>query len=523
MKKSVIAALLLALTVCLTGCQDTGAAASVSADPASGGGSASSAVPEPDVSTPQEEPERFQLVRAGDETELYRVVSTKEDAGVYRIVSVPEGTGSREVAPTPDGSYEIVSAPSGGGRYELVSADSAGQYQVLLVRDGSGRYEIVPASALTQEDVDQALEEVMKRYSASAVSVAAIENGCVTRSGAWGWAVKNQREMTPDTKVRIASISKVVTAMCAMAMAEEGILDLDAPLSDYWGSGAVNPYSKNQPTARDLMTHTSSLKNLETVRGLSGMRGLLQSRSSWRNMEPGNGGYWNYSNFGASVLGVTLELAYDGLLDDYLQQKFLEPMGIRASFLGGRMEADELAELRSTGGVERSVQAHAGQGVPNRVGDSSLYFAGGFTVSAVDMAKLVGILANDGVYREPVYVYEDGAGEPVVTGYRETRYLSPESVEDMETPRFTVDPGNTSPFEQCLILRRQEDVMGQEVLYYHTGSAYGVFSLMTYNPVTKNGAVVITTGTPRNMNERGMYALCADLMEILYEKMEGKS
>lgn len=62
--------------------------------------------------------------------------------------------------------------------------------------------------------------------------------------------------------------------------------------------------------------------------------------------------------------------------------------------------------------------------------------------------------------------------------------------------------------------------MGQEVLYYHTGSAYGVFSLMTYNPVTQNGAVVITTGASRNLNDHGMYALCYDLMEILYEKME---
>ena len=62
--------------------------------------------------------------------------------------------------------------------------------------------------------------------------------------------------------------------------------------------------------------------------------------------------------------------------------------------------------------------------------------------------------------------------------------------------------------------------MGQEVLYYHTGSAYGVFSLMTYNPETGNGVVVITTGTPRNMNERGMYALCYDLMELLYQRME---
>ena len=61
---------------------------------------------------------------------------------------------------------------------------------------------------------------------------------------------------------------------------------------------------------------------------------------------------------------------------------------------------------------------------------------------------------------------------------------------------------------------------GRERLYYHTGSAYGVFSLMTYNPETQNGIVVISTGARRNMNEKGMYALCYDLMEILYAKME---
>ena len=78
--------------------------------------------------------------------------------------------------------------------------------------------------------------------------------------------------MTPDTKVRVASISKVVVAMCAMSMADEGLIDLDAPLSDYWGSGVRNPYSEGQPSVRTLMTHTSSLRNLEITRGLHRQR-----------------------------------------------------------------------------------------------------------------------------------------------------------------------------------------------------------------------------------------------------------
>lgn len=389
-----------------------------------------------------------------------------------------------------------------------------------------------PQPVLTQEDVDQALAQVMERYSAAGVTVATVEQGQVSQAGAWGWAVKNKREMTPDTKIRIASISKVVIAMCAAAMAEDGLIDLDAPISDYWGPGAVNPYSKSQPTARTFMTHTSSIKNLDTTRGLSKLRGILQSKSSWRNMAPGDGKNWSYSNFGMCILGTTLELASDQLLDDYLQKRLLEPIGAKASFFGGRLKASEVADLYSGESVSRTAAAHTGQSIPTQIGQGASYFPGGYTTSAVDMAKLVAVLANDGVYKEPVYESVEAApakgqegveyviATPDPGKFKETRLLTEESVADMETPRFTVELADYSSFDQCLILRRQENVLGQDVLYYHTGSAYGVFSLMTYNPETKNGVVVITTGARRNMNERGMYALCADLMELLYAKME---
>ena len=92
-----------------------------------------------------------------------------------------------------------------------------------------GRNEADPRCLALKARLDQALEEVMADYTAAAVSVATIEHGQLSQSGAWGWAIKNEREMTPDTKIRIASISKVAVGMCALAMAEEGLVDLDAP------------------------------------------------------------------------------------------------------------------------------------------------------------------------------------------------------------------------------------------------------------------------------------------------------
>ena len=416
-------------------------------------------------------------------------------------------------APSEKGSYFSMEKYVSAGRN--AASSSATSELPGSKRDISG--DVLPASVpvlparLTQEAVDQAIASTMSRYSAAAVSVAAIEHGTVTGSGAWGWAIKDERPMTPDTKLRIASISKVVIAMCAMSMAEEGILDLNAPLSTYWGPGVVNPYSKGQPTAYTLMTHTSSIKSLDTTGGLEKLRGLLQSKSSWRSMEPGSGGYWSYSNFGMCVLGTTLELASGGLMDDYLQAHFLEPMGARGSFFGGRMDVSELATLYTPGGVGRSAADHAGQAIPTQIGQGAAYFPGGFTVSAVDMAKLVSVLINDGVYRP-----SPGSGQ-----YQELRLLSETSVADMETPRFHVAQEGIIPFDQCLILRRQENLLGQNVLYYHTGSAYGVYTLMSYNPDTGNGVVVLTTGAPRKTEEHGLYALCADLSAQLYALMDG--
>ena len=359
----------------------------------------------------------------------------------------------------------------------------------------------VPQPQLTQTDVDEALADVMEDFSAVAVSVAAIENGQLSQSGAWGWAIRDEREMTADTKLRVASLSKVAVGMCAMAMAQEGILDLDAPLSAYWGESVQNPYTQAQPTARTLMSHSSSVKSLEISRGLSHLTSLLSRGSSWRSVEPGDVGGWYYSNFGVCVLGTTLELASGQVLDDYFQRHFCQPMGLTASFFGGNLEEESLATLYNPSSVGRTAAAQAGESIPDQIGDGASWYPGGLTISAVDLAKLVAVLANGGEY--------EGVS-----------YLESETVAEMETPQFQVDPGETSVFDQCLILRRQENILGRDQIYYHTGSAYGVFSLLTFDPDTGDGVVVLTTGTPRQTDEYGLYALCSQLSADLYQRME---
>ena len=426
------------------------------------------------------------------------------EEGLVRFYLADPGDPSRWIEIDPaelgEGRRCWVADPEGEG-------DGASYTEVVLTGVGEdGEYVFVsyPGPDLTQERLNAVLDEVMKDYLATAVSVAVIEDGEVTVSGAWGWAVKNQREMTADTKVRAASLSKVAVGMSTLSMAEEGLLELDVPLDTYWGRGVGNAYSEAQPTVYTLMTHTSSLTDQANIDGLANLRACLQSPYSWRRMEPGDGDYWYYSNFGFCVLGTTLELAADQMLEDYLQSRWLEPLGIRASLYSGKLAADELACLYDDlGRVELSAWDQIARPVPAGIGDSGSYFPGNLTISAPDMARLAAVLVNDG-------------------SYHGVRYLSPGSVADMETPRFTVDyPDNPWPFEQCLVLRHQRDLMGRASVYYHTGSAYGVYALLSYDPEAGDGVVVLTVGAPYQVNDRGLYTLCADLSGRLYAEMEG--
>lgn len=208
--------------------------------------------------------------------------------------------------------------------------------------------------------------------------------------------------MTADTAVRIASISKVVEGMAAMKLAQDGVLDLDAPLSSYWGEHSQNPYSLRQPSPRSLMTHSSTLKDLEMTRGLDRLTSILSRTSSWRDREPDRADSWAYSNFGMSIFGTTLELACGQLLDDYLQAQFFAPLDIHASFHAARLSPEQLANLYEPKGVLcRSIQTQISQPVPTEIGMGATYYAGGLTISSLDMAKLLAVLCGDGTYQGP--------------------------------------------------------------------------------------------------------------------------
>ena len=361
-------------------------------------------------------------------------------------------------------------------------------------------------SRANHEAIQAKVDAAAKKYGAIGLQVAVIEDGVVTDTYAYGWATIEQSKekkittpMTADHKMRIASISKVVVGMDAMLLRERGLVNLDASIGDYWGVPIRNPYYSDKPVSiTSILSHTSSIimAGDNTSRAYSAVKNHLGSGAGFSKLVPGSIYSWGYNNYAFSVLGMTLELAANQTMDEMLNQYLFNAMNIDGAFCSGDVNQTSLLTTLyyHDGSVSRSIEKqkeiHA-----KEPGSTGTYFAGGLTISARDMGKLVALLANDG-------------------NYEGLQLMKPESVAMMEKQNKYLLPGD---FYQALPLRYQDSMYGRSGLYYHTGSAYGVYNCMSYDPVEKDGVVVLSVGASAERDAEGIYAVCGNISETIYE------
>ena len=356
-----------------------------------------------------------------------------------------------------------------------------------------GTYEIIEDDSIkglyNHEEYQQKINKVAKDYNAVGMSVALIDNGEIIDTFEYGSAIKNELPMTEDTKVRIASISKVFLGIATMISVEENTMSLDEDISKYWGFNIKTNAKGDVITPRSLLTHTSSIYDTEDIFNTyyNAMANRLKTGNGIRNFVSGNIDNYYYNNYAMDVLGMTIELANNKTLDDILSERIYNNLEIDAAFYSGDIEdKSNIATIyQEDGTVEMSASRMKNwhKGNPGSVGWG---FAGGVTISVKDLGKIVALISNNGKYNE-------------------TRYLSKDSIKELEYH----EGKNTGKYWQCQPLCYETNKYGQEEFYYHTGSAYGVISLMGYNPITKQGIAVLTTGASKRDD------VCGDVAEIL--------
>lgn len=349
--------------------------------------------------------------------------------------------------------------------------------------------------------VGSVVSDIAESYGAVGAQVAVIENGTVAGCYTYGWATSGEDPMTWDHKFRVASISKVMIGIAAMILREDGIVDLDEDISTYWGTYIRNPSCPDIPiTLRSMLTHTSSISpdGENYSADYHSILSRLQN-GGFYGVTPGDIGGYCYNNYAYRVLGMTLELASGKKLDDILGERLYWPLYADVAFASGDIYGtDKLVTLYQGGEIGRSTSTQRNSHTGSSAGSDASSFAGGFTASAYDLAKIVSVLASGGEYEG-------------------TRILQEETVTEMENYITTPLSDGT---HQALSLFYVPDIYEREGIYFHSGSAYGAYNCISYDPITGDGVVVLTSGASGAADRYDIYNVCDEINYFMYWMMD---
>lgn len=184
----------------------------------------------------------------------------------------------------------------------------------------------------------------------------------------------DRRPMAADTIFDVASLSKLFTAVVALKTIEEGLVDLDAPVTAFIPEWSSNGDPRGTITLRHLLTHTSGLpavKRLWEIQPEGRVPAVFDARIS---QPPGE--HFEYSCIGYIVAGFLLERLTGKKLDQLVDDIVLRPLGLADTTY--RPGADLVPHIAAT-----EHQPYAGRGiVRGEVHDETNWSLGGVAGNA---------------------------------------------------------------------------------------------------------------------------------------------
>jgi CubicO group peptidase (beta-lactamase class C family) len=142
------------------------------------------------------------------------------------------------------------------------------------------------------------------------------------------------RPVTINDPVRVASISKLVVALGAMRLVDEGKLDLDRDVSAYLGWRIRNPAFPDAPiTMRQLLSHRAGLTDgIDYIMPLDGdLSTILANPKAWDDAHP-PGSYFRYANINSPLIAATMEAATGERFDRLMERLVLVPLKLDACY-----------------------------------------------------------------------------------------------------------------------------------------------------------------------------------------------
>ena len=321
------------------------------------------------------------------------------------------------------------------------------------------------------EQLDQHIPGWMDRYDVPGVTVALIRQGEVIWSNAFGYAdIEQGTRMTTDTVCRVESISKSVTALGVMRLAEMGEIELGDPVHRYLTSWEFpeSDFDTERVTIRHLLSHSSGLP-LGTI-GLEYSPGeekpsLRESLTREVHLVQEPCKSFIYSNVGFNLLEMLIEDVSGRSFVDFMEEEILLPLGMHNSSYKWREDFSTSVP-----------NGHKLNGEPVSVYVYSEKAAGGLFASTEDIARFVATgMLGEFYFAENV--------------------LSQSSINELYTP--VIEVGNIYAFvsEHYGLGHFIETLPDGQTAVFSGGQGNGWMTHFHLVPATGDGIVILTNSS----------------------------
>jgi uncharacterized protein (TIGR03437 family) len=325
--------------------------------------------------------------------------------------------------------------------------------------------------------------------------------------------VQGSLAVQPDSLFRFGSIGKTITAIAVMKLVESGKLSLDSKAFDILSnirphSGRLGDSRVAAITIRNLLSHSGgwdSSKSGDPIVGpvsqrIASAMGVpfpppptaIISYMLGRKLDFDPGTQFAYSNFGFLVLGRVIEQVTGQPYAEFLRLQVLAPLGIERMRQGktplsqratGEVRYYDYPGAPLVDSLMPGVSGEVAEPYSGIVALESIDSAGGWIASPIDLVRIFTML--------------DGWGSPAI--------LTPQSIQQMVTPVFTITVGSGSQ-TFYVGLGIGMDSTAPDAQWTHGGGTFGTFAFAcrlghgwawatTFNSAPQD-TLYTTTGAP---------------------------
>ena len=313
------------------------------------------------------------------------------------------------------------------------------------------------------EAIRKFLEETLKNEKIAGMAVAITDREKIIFAEGFGVESIERPEVGVTSKsiFRIASITKVVTGMTILSLAEEGKLSLDTRVKEIlpWLT-LTDKNTEENVTLRHLLSHTAGLPAEYTPEGPreeSALEPSLQAGLPTLEMQFSLGEGYLYSNWGIRLASLVAEKVTGKFFTQLAHERVLQPLGMERTTFDLHLAAtypiclphtEENGEFR----VFHKLQENAARQA-----------AGGLYSNAEDLCRLARCLLNNGekvLQKASVDEMKTVRGKPkAYDGYGITLFSH-----NGENGQVYFHPGSAPPYATSL--------------YIHPASGLGIVTLM---------------------------------------------